>query len=141
MQERKKKRGMRFIKKHHFKFNYSKNRCAYIIYKQTYSNFFVTLIDRKGHVINCITAGNSHVGFSIRQKRSPYAMEKICSRLMIFIRLYKIRHLQIYLKTRPTSAFFMLMRQLSLHQIRVVKILERICAPHNGIRAKKARRK
>jgi len=135
---------MKLYKKSRFRFIWlekKRNYLAFLIFKQVHSNFFITLVDKKFKVITCITSGNSKVGDSIRQKCSPYAMEKICLNLYQFLKLYRIRALNIYLHTRPVGAFFLLMQQLLIRKIRVFRIHEQIHVPHNGIRPRNLRRK
>ncbi len=135
---------MKLYKKSRFRFIWlkkKKNYLAFLIFKQVHSNFFITLVDKKFKVITCITSGNSKVGDSIRQKCSPYSMEKICWNLYQFLKLYRIQALNIYLHTRPIGAFFLLMQQLLIKRISVVRIYEHIHVPHNGIRPKNIRRK
>jgi len=135
---------MELYKKSRFRFVWLKKKrkyLAYLIFRQVHSNFFITLVDKKFKVITCITSGNSKVGDSVRQKSSPYAMEKLCSNLYQFLKLYKIRVLVVYLYTRPVSAFFLLMHQLFIKRVRVFQIHEKIRVPHNGIRGRNLRRK
>jgi ribosomal protein S11 len=144
MQVLRKKKNM---KKKNFKFikNNSKDKTlrfwgSILIYRQTYSNFFLTLVDRTSKVICCITSGNSHVGDSVRQKRSAYAMEKLCEKLVKTLKLYKLKFLVIYLYTNPTSAFFSLVQELKRHQISVLGICDFVRTPHNGLRQRNPRR-
>jgi ribosomal protein S11 len=118
-----------------------KLRIAFLIYRKTHSNYFLTLTDRNFSVITCVTSGNSRVGDSKRKKISPYAMEKLGARLVLFLALYKIKALNILVYTKPTAAFFTLTQQLTFKHIKIRRIQEKIHIPHNGIRQRKVRRK
>ena len=145
VQKRKYKFNVR--KKFKFKFLFLRKRkkikikIGYLIFKQVHSNYFITFVDKKFHTIICVTSGNSKVVDSIRKKVSPYAMENISNRLVPYLKLYKLKFLNIYVHTKPGAAFFALIQQLLLHRIRIKRIHERIHVPHNGIRKRKPRRK
>jgi ribosomal protein S11 len=118
-----------------------KLKIGYLIFKQVHSNYFITFVDKKFRTIICVTSGNSKVGDSIRKKISPYAMENISSKLVPYLKLYKLKFINIYVHTKPRAAFFTLIQQLILKKINIKRIHERIHAPHNGIRKRKPRRK
>jgi len=68
-------------------------------------------------------------------------MEKLCSHLYVYIKLYKIRLLNIIVHTKPNSAFLALVQQLTLKSIRIKGVYDCVRAAHNGVRKKNPRRK
>lgn len=78
------------IKKDHFSFGNS-DYMARLYLRRTYSNIFVTLVDRNYKPIVCITSGKASKELkSKRKKRAPYALEHIVKELMVYIKLYSI---------------------------------------------------
>jgi ribosomal protein S11 len=116
-------------------------KSAKIHIKKSFSNIFITLTDLHDKVIICYSSGSSMEIVSKRQKSSPYAVESIVKKLLFYLRLYKIKSLQIILKLKVSSHVFFLIKELNFYGFTISSIFEKKCLPHNGVRSRKLPRK
>jgi ribosomal protein S11 len=116
-------------------------KSAKIHIKKSFSNIFITLTDLHDKVIICYSSGSAMAVVSKKQKSSPYAVEAIVKKLLLHLRLYNIKSLQIILRLKVSSHVYFLIKELNFYGFTVSNILERKCLPHNGVRSRKAPRK
>lgn len=122
-------------------FYFSNFRIARIYVKKSFSNFFVTLADMTDKVIFGFSSGVANSSFSKRQKLSPYAMESIFKLILVKLRLYRIRGVELFIKMRANAPVFFLVRELRQCGFRVIRIIMKRRPPHNGVRKRKKARK
>jgi ribosomal protein S11 len=116
-------------------------KSAKIHIKKSFSNIFITLTDLNDKVIICYSSGSSMAIVSKKQKASPYAVEAIVKKLLLYLRLYNIKNLQIILKLKVSSHVFFLIKELNFYGFTISNIFEKKSIPHNGVRSRKAPRK
>jgi len=116
-------------------------KSAKIHIKKSFSNIFITLTDLQDKVIICYSSGSAMAAASKKQKTSPYAVEAIVKKLLLYLRLYNIKSLQIILRLRVSSHVYFLIKELNFYGFTISNILERKRLPHNGVRSRKAPRK
>jgi ribosomal protein S11 len=132
---------VKLIRKSSFFFgNFSRVR-ARLHLRHTPSSFIVTLTDLKNNVIFCCTSRSMRHLKSKKQRRSPYVIEPIFLKVYEFLKLYKIKFVDLVLKMRINSHIHFLLKELNFSGIVVFKIFESYCLPHNGMRGRKTPRK
>lgn len=128
----------KFVKKGIFFLDHG---CARLYVKKSFSNFFITLTDMKNAVIYGFTSGNTSNFFSKKKKISPYIVETIFRKLLIYLKFYKIKKLEIFLRLRISTHIYFLIRELTQYGFFISKIVVKRLLPHNGVRARKSPRK
>ena len=126
-------------KKKYFNFGIAKNK-GRIYLKRSFTNIFITFTDLSGRVIICRTSGSSRISGSKRRKKAPQAIETIVKQLLPILRLYKVKFVELMLRSRISVYFHFLVKELTYYGIKVVGFKIRRRIPHNGVRGRKKRR-
>lgn len=127
-------------KKNYFNLGNLKIKKAKVYLKRSYTNIFITLADLEGRVILCRTSGSSGISGSKRKKRAPQAIEMIVQNLLPVLKLYKIKSVEIILRSRISSYFHYLVKELNYYGIKILGFTIRRKVAHNGVRGRKQRR-
>jgi ribosomal protein S11 len=117
------------------------NRTAHLYMRKTFSNVFLTLTDLNDKVIICRSSGSSGIWRLKKRKASPYALERIVSKLNYHFRFFRIKSLKVFIKMRLNNFSHHLLRYLEPCGIQVVSFKRSICVPHNGMRGPRLPRK
>lgn len=128
-----------FVKRRHFKFG--RDHIANLFLRCGRANTFLTLSDFREKVIISKSAGSSGVIGPRRKKTNPYALESMIRHLKPYLKLYNIKKLNIILKSKKFAFHPFLLKNLSFSGFKILKVSERFCAPHNGVRLGKKPRK
>jgi small subunit ribosomal protein S11 len=108
---------------------------AYI--QSTYNNTIITLTDMTGKVITWASSGS--VGFKGPKKATPYAASRVVEILSERIRKSGLQELEIYVKGIGSGRESAI-RALAAAGFDIISIKDATPLPHNGPRARKARR-
>lgn len=123
------------------RFSLGKNPTARVYLKRSHSNVFITITDLKGKVIKCHSSGSAiQLCRSKRIKKSPQAIESIIRGLVPTFNIYKIKLVNIYLRSRISVFFHYLVKELEYYNIKLNCIVIKRRHPHNGVRGRKKRR-
>lgn len=115
-------------------FSFGKQLLARIYIKRARFNYFITLTDTKSQVITCYTLGLILKRKTVKGMRSTYSMEVLSSRLLESLHLYKIKQIDLIIKTEINQHIWTLIRNLNLYGIDFHSIAENYNSPHNGVR-------
>jgi ribosomal protein S11 len=133
------RRISKLFKKPHFFFG-RKDKKGKIFLKRSRSNYFITMTDIKGRVIRSYTTGSVVFG-SKRKCLSPYAIEGVFNKLVIFIKLYNLKKFDVIIKVLSPGHLYSLLKEMKKHNLIVIALLNRLPLPHNGVRGQKIPRK
>ena len=136
MQNRVKKRNI----KKKYKFFFSKNRLAYLVFNRSFSNIFITLLDLNFKVIKCISSGICDVGSQKKIKKAAQTVENIIETFLNIFELYNIKLFNIILKVKFSGHVVLLVKELTDRGFFIKRFINRIKIAHNGMRGKKLRR-
>jgi len=109
--------------------------CIYV--QATYNNTIVTITDQHGNVLGWSSAGT--VGFKGPKKSTPYAASVIVRDVCEKIKGYGLKEAYVFVRG-VGSGREGAVRALNANGIVVLNIKDRTPIPHNGCRARKARR-
>jgi ribosomal protein S11 len=123
-----------------FFFNERYGNQAYLMFSKSHSNIFVTLLDSKFRVIAGISSGIALVGYSKRSKVATQALELIMEKVNSYFVLYRIRCVEICLKTLDEIHIAAMLKELNHYRVPAVGFTEVFRLPHNGVRKRKIRR-
>ena len=132
---------MKLEKNEKFFFGKFKNQVGLIYIKKSFSNIFLTLTDLNNKVIISCSSGSSDNYFNKREKMSPYALEKMFKRVLLYLKLYNIQVIKLYLKLKIGAHVYFLIKELNYYGFSVSHIFEKNRLPHNGSKARKRPRK
>lgn len=116
------------------------NYTGRIFLRATYSNVILTLTDLENKVIICRTSGSSGILGSKRKKCVPQVVEVIFKAILPYIRLYDLKNIEIVLKMRIKSYFYILLKELEHNSLSVCGYIIRRRVAFNGVRKRKLRR-
>lgn len=103
----------------------------------TYNNTIVTVTDRAGNTLGWASSGA--LGFKGAKKSTPYAAGQVVHRLMDRLEPYGLREVDAYVKGIG-SGREAAVRAFQARGVNVNSIKDVTPIPHNGVRARKARR-
>ncbi len=105
--------------------------------KCSYNNTVISLSDLKGNVLAWATSGL--LGFKGAKKATPYAATQVVANVTEKVKKYGLKDLEVYVKGvgsgRESSV-----RALANNGFNLLSIKDITPIPHNGCRARKARR-
>jgi ribosomal protein S11 len=76
-----------------------------------------------------------------KMRKSPYSVEAMFPKILLYLKFYKIRSVDIFIKMKLRAHIFFLFKELKLYGIRIFRIFEMYGVPHNGVKARKIQRK
>lgn len=117
-----------------------KGGLAYVHLSKSHSNIFVTLTDLKKRLLVCVTSGSSGIIGSKRQKKAPMALENIVKKCLPVFEKYRINSIKIILRSRISSLYYSLCKELKFHGFKIVGVIVRRKMAFNGVRRRKLRR-
>ena len=107
-----------------YKFYFPK-KTARLFLKPSFSNLIMTLTDLNNKVVICKTSGSAGLLGSKRRKKSPQAIETIVQAILPYLRLHKILNIQIVLKMRLKSHFYILLKELQYNGLNITSYIIR----------------
>lgn len=109
--------------------------------RKTFTNLFFTLTDfNSGKVFYTVSTGMCTYG-NKRRKLSSQTIELMVARLIFFLKLYKIRRVQVVLKNSVKSYLRTLIKEFNYHGFPIKQFVDVKKVAHNGVRGRKLRRK
>jgi ribosomal protein S11 len=133
------KTATNLIIKQHFYFG-SPPFLAFLTVKRTYSNVFISLLDRYSRVIITKTSGNFNLGNNKKKKKTPQAVEEIMRGLIEYIKLYNIGSIMIILRCKISPHIYTMVKELLVAGIEIKGYYDKRVVAHNGMRGRKMRR-
>jgi small subunit ribosomal protein S11 len=103
----------------------------------TYNNTIITLTDPRGNVLAQRSAGA--IGFKGTKKATPFAASKVAEALCLIADKMGISEINVFVKGIGSGRESAI-RSLASHGLQILSISDITPIPHNGCRAKKARR-
>lgn len=141
---RKVKVDINFMKKgkKEVKYFFGKSGTCVLYLRLTRTNVFLTFTDLKKHVVRCVTSGSAGFIGNKRQKKNAYVLGPILLKLYPFFKFYNIKSVILVLKSNFVYSYlFYLFKELSFRGIKIIRLIDRITKPHNGMKKKKKKRK
>ena len=127
------------IKKKHFYFG-DPPFLAFLTVKRTYSNIFISLLDRYSRVIITKTSGNFNIGNNKKKKKTPQAVEEIMRGVIEYIKLYDIASIMVILRCKVSPHIYTIVKELLVSGIAIKGYYDKRVIAHNGMRGRKMRR-
>jgi len=127
------------VKKAHFIFT-KRRRMGCLRLFRTRSNIYMLFQDIRGKNIITVTSGAAGITGNKRKKRVPQAVENIFKMVYPYMRVYRIKRVNIILNTRFNACYYTLLRCLDQHNLRVYKCSMHRRVAFNGCKSKRPRR-
>jgi ribosomal protein S11 len=126
------------LKKSHFFFG-KLPYLAFLTIKRTYSNIFISLLDKHFSVIITKSSGISGIS-SKKKKKSPQAVETIMRAIIEYIKIYSINSILIILRCKVSAHVHTMIKELVIAGIKIEGYYDKRIVAHNGMRGRKMRR-
>lgn len=124
-------------KKSHILFKYG---IGHVLFFQRRSNVFLTLkTEKRQHVIT-LTGGSCKLGYTKKEKVSPFNINLVIRRLKEYCRVYEVNRIRLFLRSSINKHYYNIIKYLSIYNLKIMEIGYVLHLPHNGIRSRKPRR-
>lgn len=110
-----------------------------VIFAETKNNFLVSCVNKDGDLIVHYNAGQ--LGFAGRTKVFPHTAFMCGKKMRFFLAENKVKKVTLLIKSKIRKKIKEAVRGFMSRRISIRQVLKRIPVTHNGIRAKKQKRK
>lgn len=124
-------------KKKHISFKYG---IGHLLFFQKRSNVFLILKTEKQQHVITLTGGSCKLGYTKKEKVSPFNINLIIKRLKEYCKVYEVNRVRFFLRSSINKHYYNIIKYLSIYNIKIMEIGYVLHLPHNGIRRKKPRR-